>query len=116
MDKESKLNCIEYIICSAIWFNDNKEHVHQPKNIKRGFVISGRRHSNCFSSVQSIGKTLGYHTTRVVKQGFLLEESPIQGFLTNTDLFVDRLTGGKIAHKAGQTNELKKKLFSEDLY
>ena len=40
----------------------------------------------------------------------------VQGFLTNLDRFVDRVEGGKIAFNAGQTTELKNRLFSEDLY
>ena len=105
-----------YIICSAIWFNDSKEHNHQPKNIKSGFVISGRRHHNCYASFQSIGKSLGYDKTLIVKKGVSLEERETQGFLTNTDLFVDRKEGGEIAYKAGQTQILLTRLFSEDLY
>jgi hypothetical protein len=105
-----------YIICSAIWFNDSKEHNHQPKNIKSGFVISGRRHHNCYASFQSIGKSLGYDKTLIVKKGVSLEERETQGFLTNTDLFVDRNRAGKIAFLANQTRELKTRLFSEDLY
>lgn len=105
-----------YIICSAIWFNDSKEHIHQPKNIKSGFVISGRRHHNCYASFQSIGKSLGYDKTLIVKKGVSLEERETQGFLTNTNLFVDRKEGGEIAYKAGQTQILLTRLFSEDLY
>jgi len=105
-----------YIICSAIWFNDSKKHNHQPKNIKSGFVISGRRHHNCYASFQSIGKSLGYDKTLIVKKGVSLEERETQGFLTNTDLFVDRKEGGEIAYKAGQTQILLTRLFSEDLY
>jgi hypothetical protein len=105
-----------YIICSAIWFNDGKKHNHQPKNIKSGFVIAGRRHHNCYSSFQSIGKSLGYDKTLIVKKGVTLEERETQGFLTNTDLFVDRNRAGKIAFLANQTKELKTRLFSEDLY
>jgi len=105
-----------YIICSAIWFNDGKKHNHQPKNIKSGFVIAGRRHHNCYSSFQSIGKSLGYDKTLIVKKGVTLEERETQGFLTNTDLFVDRNRAGKIAFLANQTRELKTRLFSEDLY
>jgi len=105
-----------YIICSAIWFNDGKKHNHQPKNIKSGFVIACRRHHNCYSSFQSIGKSLGYDKTLIVKKGVTLEQRETQGFLTNTDLFVDRNRAGKIAFLANQTKELKTRLFSEDLY
>ena len=70
----------EYILCSAIWFNDGKKHIHQPKNIDRGYVISGRRHHNCFASIVAIkGENWGRNTIR-----------EIQGFITNTDRFVDR--------------------------
>jgi hypothetical protein len=42
----------------------------------------------------------------------------VQGFLTNTDRFVDRIEGREIAIKSGQVKEeeIGKKLFSEDLY
>ena len=39
-----------------------------------------------------------------------------KGFLTNTNRFVDREEGGKIAFDAGQIKEETKRLFSEDLY
>lgn len=40
----------------------------------------------------------------------------VQGFLTNKNRFVDRKEGGEIAFAAGQIKELKRHLFSEDLY
>jgi hypothetical protein len=40
----------------------------------------------------------------------------IQGFLTNTDRFVDRKEAAQIALDSGQIKEEVKKLFSEDLY
>jgi hypothetical protein len=40
----------------------------------------------------------------------------IQGFLTSKNRFVDREEGGRIAFNAGQTVELKKTLYSEDIY
>ena len=39
-----------------------------------------------------------------------------QGFLTNKNRFVDREEAGQIAFNAGQTDELKRTLYSEDLY
>jgi len=93
-----------YIICSAIYFANDNEYPHQPKNIDKGIVISGRRHHNCFATISSLG---------IDRKDF---EDQTQGFLTNTDLFVDRKKGGEIAYKAGQTKELKTRLFSEDLY
>lgn len=96
----------EYILCSAIWFNDDKKHIHQPKNIDKGYVISGRRHHNCFASIVAIkGENWKRNTTK-----------EIQGFITNTYRFVDRQEASIIALNAGQIKEIKKTLFSEDLY
>lgn len=97
----------EYILCSAIYFNDYKEHVHQPKNINVGFVVCGRRHHNCFASFRAMG---------LKKPERIEKMDEVQGFLTNKDRFVDREEGGVIAFESGQTGELKKTLYSEDLY
>ncbi len=97
---------MEKILCSAIWFDDGKEYVHSPKNIKAGFVICGRRHHNCFAILgQVLQEDKGYK-----------ELDDVQGFLTDTDRFVDRYEGAKIAFAAKQTKEQKEKLYSEDLY
>lgn len=97
----------EYIICAAVWFQDGKEHVHQPKNIDLGFVIAGRRHHNCFYTMAACSDK-DANRMDFGKQ--------IQGFITNSDRFVDRKEGGKIAHASGQTDKLRELLFSEDLY
>ena len=94
-----------YITCSAIWFNDGKKYTHQPSNIDTGFVICGHRHHNCFMTAYILNKN------EKLKG---IEE--IQGFMTNENNFVDRIEGGQIAFKSGQTSELKTMLFSEDLY
>ena len=106
----------EFIICAAIWFNDGNKYNHQPKNIESGFVVLGRRHHNCFSSVQSIGKALGCDKTLVLKKGIELEEREKQGFITNKDRFVDRIEAAQIAYEAKQIDKTLKKLYSEDLY
>lgn len=46
----------EYILCASIHFDDGKVHEHQPKNIKTGFVVCGRRHHNYYNTLQSILK------------------------------------------------------------
>ena len=94
-----------YITCSAIWFKDGKKHDHQPFNIDTGFVICGHRHHNCFMTAYIL------NNDEKLKG---IEE--IQGFMTSENNFVDRKDGGQIAFKAGQTSELKTRLFSEDLY
>lgn len=100
------------IICSAIYVDDEIQHVHQPKNIKTGFVVCGRRHHNCLEIIKLIGKT-NYTTTK------------IQGFLTENDYFVNRAQAFVIAKIKGQIipeRQLKRKhglfyeLLSEDLY
>jgi hypothetical protein len=96
----------EYILCAAIWFDDGKEYRLQPKNIEKGLVLCGWRHGCIFAQ---IGGLVGERQ----KLGIFEKE---QGFLTNKNRFVDRKEGGQIAFDAGQTKELKKTLFSEDLY
>lgn len=97
---------IEKILCAAILFDDKKEYVHQPKNIKSGLVICGRRHHNCFAIYTALRGAPKGKSDIVV----------IQGFLTNTDRFVDREEALKIALNAGQTTTTNSQLFSEDLY
>jgi hypothetical protein len=54
------------------------------------------------------------------EKGRALQDTEIQGFLTNTNEFVDRVEAREIALKAGQLEGRKvhheTKLFSEDLY
>lgn len=102
----------EYILCSAIYYDDGKEHVHQPKNITIGIVVAGRRHHNCITTLSSlIGAD--YDKKLAGRDG--------QGFITNTDRFVSRKEAYVIAKEAGQllhnmhdkTNLI---LVSEDLW
>lgn len=93
----------EYIICAAIHFAPFHEFEHQPKNISKGFVVAGRRHHNCFITVS------------ILSNGIRFREIE-QGFITSKDRFVNRKEAGVIAFEAGQTNELKTTLFSEDIY
>lgn len=95
----------EKILCAAIWVDDGKQYVHQPTNIKSGFVICGHRHHNCFTTLSLICED---------KKAFNYEKQ--QGFLTNTNRFVTREEAAIIAYKAKQIKEEVKKLFSEDLY
>jgi len=96
----------EYILCAAIWFDDGKVHVHQPKNIESGYVICGRRHHNCFAT------------------SMLLKKKPnmidiVQGFVSSHDKFYDRQEAYKIAKENGQLqfdDDNGKTLISEDLY
>jgi len=94
----------EYIICSAIWYEDGIVRVHQPKNVLNGLVVCGRRHHNCFNTVYELkdkSKLCCPHT---------------EGFVTSKDRFVDRYEGAKIAFVVGQIDTPIEKLHSEDLY
>ena len=95
----------EYIICSAIHYNDLKEHPNQP--LKAGVVICGRRHYDCFSTLYAL--TNGKYNKKMI----------YQGFMTNEGNFVSRLAGYDIAKNANQIindpHEFKM-LYSEMLY
>jgi hypothetical protein len=97
----------EYIISAAVWFQDGNKHIHQPINIDVGFVVTGRRHHNCFISV-SILKNEDY---RVSDYG-----NNMQGFLTNKNRFVNRKEAAIIAYDAKQIDKPTEVLFSEDIY
>lgn len=99
----------EYIVCAGVHFINDDEYIHQPKNIKTGFVIAGHRHHNCFM-------TAGIFN--LDRKDYNIS----QGFITSNNRFVDRKFARKIANKAGQVKVLTnadgiiKELFSEDLY
>ena len=100
----------ETIICSAVYVNDKNEHVHQPKNISIGYVVAGRRHHNCFATLQMISPDFSWKRFE-----------NIQGFLTNEDRFVDRKEAFKIARCSTQIKNLGEWdkdscLCSEDIY
>jgi len=101
----------EYILCSAIWFNDNKNHEHQPKNVSNGFIVCGRRHHNCFITAFILNDE-----KKIISKMNKANRKIIQGFLTNLDRFVDRKEAGKIAFKANQISKTTDCLMSEDLY
>ena len=94
-----------YIICSAIWVNNGKQYVHQPKNVESGLVMCGRRHHNCFTLLALLFPKLDYKQYR-----------PIQGFLTSDDRFVNRYQGSRIAFKASQIDKITDGMISEELY
>jgi hypothetical protein len=100
----------EYILCAANHYDDGKEMTHGPKNIESGFVICGRRHHNCISM---FAKMVGFPYD---ENAHALMRTERQGFLTNTDRFVEREEAAQIAFEAGQIKQHKIVLFSEDLY
>lgn len=101
----SRIREEEYILCAANWYKYPMGSDHQPVNIEYGFVVCGRRHHNIFMITSICDES-------ILERNKLCE----QGFLTSKDRWVDRKEAGEIAFKAGQTTELRKILFSEDLY
>lgn len=107
----------EWIICAANHYDDDTVHNHQPVNVKKGFVTTGRRHHNCISTFAQIA---GFPYS---EHGQDIHNTEEQGFLTNLNRFVDRKEAFKIASAAGQITGPNKGqsensigLTSEDLY
>ena len=104
----------EFILCAANYYDDGVESTHSCKNIKTGFVICGRRHHNC---IATFAKMVGFPYD---EKGLELMRTKQQGFITNTDRWVDRFEALKIAKQANQliTGDGNERLglFSEDLY
>jgi hypothetical protein len=104
----------EYILCAAVWYKDIPlQKVIDgvlPKNCDRGLVVLGHRHGQ---ALWTMGSLTGLRTCTF---GDDCSGEHEQGFLTNTNRFVDREEGGRIAFDAGQTKDLRTTLYSEDLY
>lgn len=105
---------MERIICAAIWYKELPTQTFLPKNIKQGIVVCGHRHPHCIDIVKMLS---GLRTVKLAPDGV---GENIQGFLTNTNRFVDRTEARKIALAAEQIVDDKtystKELYSEDLY
>lgn len=111
---------MEYILCAANHYLDKQQYEHQPFNVESGFVVCGWRHHNIITLVgQLLDKGTMDPREETEGKGYVNwdKELPgIQGFLTNTNRFVDRKEAAKIAYEAGQIEREKKYLFSEDVY
>lgn len=70
--------------------------------LHNGIIYTGKRHHNIFQSTYPLG---------CIKNG-------IQGFVTDTGKFVDRIEAAKIAIECGQIEKTKwgNELYSEDLW
>jgi hypothetical protein len=93
----------EHVLCAALWVDDGTHHVHQPTST--GVVFCGWRHNAVIDQASVTG--FGDREQRSGEH---------QGFLTSCGRFVDRVEAGRIAFEAGQTDEQKSYLCSEDLY
>ncbi len=83
----------EYIICSAVHYDDGIIYQEQPTNIKTGIVVAGRRHNNCFYLLKQMSL---YDETKVTK------DNTTAGFLTNFDRFLNRKDAFVLAEKNEQ--------------
>jgi len=92
-----------YILCAAIHWVDGPTSEHLPKNLKKGLVICGRRHHNCFSTLFAFD--LDYDKSEIN-----------QGFISSDDRFLTRKQAAKMAFKFGQIDKPANCLVSEDLY
>ena len=102
----------ERIYSAAIWYKDLPTAKYLPKNIDKGIVVEGHRHADIIRTVVNL---LGKRTCQFGED--CAGESE-QGFVTNTNRFVDRVEGLKIAREANQLiNETPfSELYSEDIY
>lgn len=96
---------MEKIMCSAIWIDDGKDHVHSPHNKPLGLTICGYRHCDCITIMRLIYRENKFNQ--------------IQGFLTNKKRFVDRNEAMQIAKRCGQLINMNinhDELYSEDVW
>jgi hypothetical protein len=95
------------ILCAAVWHLNHTQHIEQPKNIVKGCVFVGRRHSNCYEQI-------------IIQNVPVKYKDCIDGFITNDNYFLTRSESFKIALEAHQllphVNENSDLLISEMLY
>lgn len=104
---------VEKILCAAIWYKELPTQTFLPKNIKNGIIVCGHRHGHCIDITKMLS---GLRTVQIAPDGV---GKTVQGFLTNTNRFVDRKEAWVIAEKAKQIIQIsggKGTLYSEDLY
>jgi len=102
----------ERIYCAAIWYKELPTAKHMPTNIGKGVVVEGHRHADIIRTVLNLlGK-------RTVQNGENSVGETEQGFVTNTNRFVNRVEALKIAKEANQLIEETTfpELYSEDIY
>lgn len=98
------------IMCAAIHFDDGKKHRYQPDNIKTGFVIAGRRHSDVMYTVVLLNQG---------KRIDVIDET--EGFLTTDNKFLNRFESYEVAKDQKQlicdcSNSTGGRLTSDDLW
>lgn len=101
----------EYILCSAIWYDDGVRHEGAMGEVPTGIVLCGYRHCDIIRIAP---------TNQYFEGGLIHFDRPVktmQGFLTSWGRFVKRETAALIAKHCGQVDEtIGGMLTSEDLY
>ena len=96
----------EYVMCAANYHDDGEDHLYQPYNIDKGFIIGGWRHPCIGNSYMAANKNAtNYH-------------GAIQGFLTTKNRFLTRAETLELVIETGQLTKplLGGVLTSEDLW
>jgi hypothetical protein len=96
----------EYIMCAANYYDDGQDHLYQPYNIDKGFIVAGWRHPCCGYS---------YLASNPWEKRW---DICVQGFLTNKNRFLNRDEALSVARESGQVigDILGGELTSEDLW
>jgi hypothetical protein len=89
----------EFIICSAIHIDNGLDCSGQPTNINSGFIITGRRHSDCYALLKNLVTEDNYQS---ILNDHCDKDGKHHGFLTSTNRFVDRKEAWKIAKENNQ--------------
>lgn len=112
-------NSKEYIICSAIHYDN---HIHYPHmdsyGINSGFVLGGYRHHNIIAVLpENTESKITLERAKELNIDWPIKDSDIiQGFVTSSGRFVDREEAAIIAFNAGQITDKVDTLFSENIF
>lgn len=96
----------EYIMCAAIWVNDEVDYPFQPYNVHSGLVFCGWRHPCIYQQYRERFPQSKYGQIEV------------QGFLTTKNRFLTRVEGLELVKENGQLTKplIGGVLTSEDLW
>ena len=101
----------ERVLCAAIWYKEIlpiKDHPCKPRNINKGIVLCGWRHSDVIAQMCGLK---GLRTDHISDHE--------QGFLTSKNRFVDRREAFNIASESHQIRGAmydRNELYPEDIY
>lgn len=109
----------EYILCAAIYVDTGA--AEPPRRSysypKTGLVFTGWRHGDCYTTLNAWKRLLPKEEVeRMERKLFDQMHGRVQGFMTSSGRFVDRVEARAIAFAAGQVDKATGDLHSEDLY